>query len=154
MDLVFKARSSDDGIILYAGAGENGLDDFFSLAIKDRSLELRFDTGSGHAVLRSMVELRLDTWYKIRVERTNQAAEMKINDEETVTGNSPGSLTGLNLRTNLYLGGVSEKVRVAQGVQVQNGFDGCISMVISDFVNLDEVYSNSAVLYFEIVKLV
>lgn len=47
LDLSFKARSEDDGIILYAGANENGVEDFFSLAIRDRTLELRFDTGSG-----------------------------------------------------------------------------------------------------------
>jgi Laminin G domain len=47
MDLVFKAQSNNDGIILYVGANDNGLEDFFSLAIKDRSLELRFDVGSG-----------------------------------------------------------------------------------------------------------
>ena len=47
LDLVFKARSTADGLILYVGANEQGLEDFFALAIKDRALELRFDVGSG-----------------------------------------------------------------------------------------------------------
>ena len=47
LDLVFKARSTADGLILYVGANDQGLEDFFALAIKDRALELRFDVGSG-----------------------------------------------------------------------------------------------------------
>jgi Laminin G domain/EGF-like domain len=76
-----------------------------------------------------MVEIQLDSWYRIHVERSNQQAQMTINDEENIFGTSPGTLTGLNLNTSLYVGGVSNLVKVASGVQVQTGFNGCISKV-------------------------
>ena len=46
-------------------------------------------------------------------------------------GVSPGSTVGLNLRTPLYIGGVSRDVRVAPSVEVDfhQGFQGCISQV-------------------------
>lgn len=76
-----------------------------------------------------MVTVPVGVWQRIHIERSDQSARMTINDEEEIRGNSKGSLTGLNLRTHLYLGGVSDKITVAPGVGVKSGFDGCISNV-------------------------
>ena len=80
-------------------------------------------------MLRSMVEIQPDSWYRIHVERSNKQAQMIINDQESIFGTAPGSLTGLNLNTSLFIGGVSNRVKVPSGVQVQSGFDGCVSKV-------------------------
>ena len=46
------------------------------------------------------------------------------------TGQSEGNTVGLNLRGNMYIGGVDiAQVRVAPGVEVDAGFQGCISEV-------------------------
>ena len=42
-----KANSLKDGIIMYCAESREGQGDFASIAIKNRFLEFRFDTGSG-----------------------------------------------------------------------------------------------------------
>ncbi len=47
-----------------------------------------------------------------------------------LSGQSEGNTVGLNLREPLYVGGVDvEKVRIAPGVEVDTGFQGCVSEV-------------------------
>ena len=48
--MLFKAKSLDDGIILYNAKDPDGRTDFIALLIKDKHLEFRFDTGSGIAI--------------------------------------------------------------------------------------------------------
>ena len=38
----------NDGILMYAAQSDDGQGDFASLAVKDKHLEFRFDTGSGN----------------------------------------------------------------------------------------------------------
>ena len=56
---------------------------------------------------------------------------MTVNNSglEKLAGNSSGAMTKLNLKTNLYIGGVGPKTKIAAAAQVQSGFDGCISKV-------------------------
>ena len=53
------------------------------------------------------------------------------------TGQSEGNTIGLNLRGNMYIGGVDiAQVRVAPGVEVDTGFQGCISEVLLTCCNV------------------
>lgn len=47
LEVVFKPRSLDDGIVLYNAQNEDGRGDFVAIIIKDGFVEFRFDTGSG-----------------------------------------------------------------------------------------------------------
>ncbi|XP_055335566.1 basement membrane-specific heparan sulfate proteoglycan core protein-like [Paramacrobiotus metropolitanus] len=127
IDITFKPRSANDGIVFYVANDERGHGDFLSLAIRGGALNLRFDLGSGMTNLQSMLQVQLGRWYHVQIMRRGRKATMKINDEEEVTGESQGRLTGLNLATNLYLGGVSDQITIASGVGVRDGFDGCVS---------------------------
>ena len=51
IELVFKA-TDPDGLILYNGYATDGTGDFISLALRNGSLEYRFDLGTGPAVIR------------------------------------------------------------------------------------------------------
>ena len=69
VDVTFVARSDSDGIILYIGASDYGSDrdDFFSLAVKNKGLELRFDLGSGTMVILHLADKlwcldKFDVW--------------------------------------------------------------------------------------------
>ena len=51
IELVFKA-TDPDGLILYNGYATDGTGDFISLALRNGTLEYRFDLGTGPAVIR------------------------------------------------------------------------------------------------------
>jgi len=51
IQLVFKA-TDPDGLILYNGYATDGTGDFISLALRNGTLEYRFDLGTGPAVIR------------------------------------------------------------------------------------------------------
>lgn len=130
ISLMFRPRSLEDGILLYNAAGTDGYGDFISLAIKDRHLEFRYDSGSGTAVIRSQDELQQDQWTTLVAERNQRDGSLSINGGVAVKGQSEGSTIGLNLRSPLYIGGVDPSTRIAPGVGVTRGFHGCISDLV------------------------
>jgi dystroglycan 1 len=140
ISLMFRPRSLEDGLLLYNAAGTDGYGDFISLAIKDRHLEFRYDSGSGEAVIRSEEEIQEDTWSTLVAERNQQDGSLSINGGIAVKGVSPGNTVGLNLRSPLYIGGVEPSTRIAPGVGVTRGFHGCISDLVVRGQVIDMVY--------------
>lgn len=47
MNMKVKPRTTDDCLISYCAQNENGGGDFTSIAIRNKSVEFRFDMGSG-----------------------------------------------------------------------------------------------------------
>jgi hypothetical protein len=47
MALKFNAADAQDGLLMYCAQSEDGQGDFTSLAIRNKRLEFRFDSGSG-----------------------------------------------------------------------------------------------------------
>lgn len=50
MALKFNPADAQDGLLMYCAQSEDGQGDFTSLAIRDKRLEFRFDTGSGKLI--------------------------------------------------------------------------------------------------------
>jgi hypothetical protein len=50
MALKFNPADAQDGLLMYCAQSEDGQGDFTSLAIRDKRLEFRFDTGSGKSI--------------------------------------------------------------------------------------------------------
>ena len=129
----FKPKSVRDSVLVYAGQNADGSGDFTSLSIKEGRLEFRFDTGSGPAVIRSRGEVSLDTWHVVRVVRKLREGQLELDDEEPVTGKSPGTTRGLNIRTPFYFAGWNhEAVSLSKHVGTEQGFIGCIGQIILD----------------------
>ncbi|RWS31437.1 Basement membrane-specific heparan sulfate proteoglycan core protein-like protein [Leptotrombidium deliense] len=125
-----KVRNPHDGILMYSAQGRDGQGDFTALVIRNKSVEFRFDTGSGPAVLRSNDEIKPGEWVDIRAEREYNSGKLTIGNGEPVQGNAPGNTRGMNLRLPLYIGGVDKlNVDVSPSVGVNHGFDGCISHI-------------------------
>ncbi|KAF2367998.1 Laminin G domain [Trinorchestia longiramus] len=119
-----------DGLLMYCAQNEQGDGDFTSLALRNKKLEFRFNTGTGTATLVSDNELAPGAWVKIHANRTDRMGSLRIDDGEMIHGESPGAHKGLNLRIPLYVGGVdTSKVEVASEVEVTDGFTGCISQI-------------------------
>jgi len=128
-NLSFRPRDLRDGLLVYCAQNpEGGPGDFASLAIKDKRLEFRFDTGSGPAIIRGRSDLRVGRWYTATVARRLKEATMTVDDEEPVSGQSPGTTRGLNIKTHIYVGGVDrDVVTVSPGAGVDADFAGCLA---------------------------
>ena len=66
----------------------------------------RFDTGSGPAVIRSVEQVRPDTWHEVRVTRRLRAGTLALDSSPPVAAESPGTTRGLNIQTPFYFGGL------------------------------------------------
>uniref|UniRef100_T1IKD2 Basement membrane-specific heparan sulfate proteoglycan core protein n=1 Tax=Strigamia maritima TaxID=126957 RepID=T1IKD2_STRMM len=137
-----KPRDIKDGVIVYCGQSENGQGDFISLTLKNKRIEFRFDTGSGPAVIQSKDEVKENEWVEVKAERNHREGSLIVNDGEEVKGRSQGHTRGLNLNLPLYVGGVdTQKITVNPLVEVDHGFDGCISHMEVSGVEVDLINS-------------
>ncbi len=50
MAIRIKPREVKDGLLIYCAQSDDGQGDFTSLAIKDKRIEFRFDSGSGQFI--------------------------------------------------------------------------------------------------------
>ena len=86
--------------------------------------------GTGLAVLRSEQDLQPGRWSTLHAGRDVREGRLSVDGETPVTGRSPGSRKGLNLGTSLYIGGYDKTtVKLHPSVEVDRGFEGCISSV-------------------------
>lgn len=67
---------------------------------------LRFNTGSGTGTVVSEVRISRGRWHQLVVTRNRRNAMLSVDNEPHVEGESPRGTDGLNLDTNLFIGGV------------------------------------------------
>lgn len=85
----------------------------------------------GTSVLRSNRELLPGEWVTVTLARDLREARLSVDGEPVVTQRIHGSSKPLNLQTPLYIGGYdTQKIRLAPGMNVDQGFTGCISEVL------------------------
>ena len=94
----------------------------------------RFDTGSGPAVVRSVEQVRPDTWHEVRVTRRLRAGTLALDSSPPVAAESPGTTRGLNIQTPFYFGGLDtdqfQPVAGRVGVAAEAGFRGCVAEIV------------------------
>jgi hypothetical protein len=131
VDIKFKPKELKDGVLLYSAQSKDGSGDFIAIVVKDEKVELRYDMGSGVATVRSEKVLKPGKWHYVKATRGPQTSgSISVDNEEPVTGRSPGNKRGLNLGTMLYLGGWDQsEVTLSPRVGVSSGFSGCVSKV-------------------------
>ncbi|KAM9830052.1 agrin isoform 2-T2 [Syngnathus typhle] len=128
------------GILLYNG--QENKKDFISLAVVNGKVELRFNTGSGTGIVVSNIEITQGRWHQLVVTRNRRLAMLSVDNEPHVEGESPRGTDGLNLDTNLFIGGVPEEMKqdVKERTGVASGLVGCIRLldVNNRVLNLQE----------------
>ncbi|XP_068506113.1 agrin isoform X3 [Syngnathus scovelli] len=128
------------GILLYNG--QENKKDFISLAVVNGKVELRFNTGSGTGIVVSNIEITQGRWHQLVVTRNRRFAMLSVDNEPHVEGESPRGTDGLNLDTNLFIGGVPEEMKqdVKERTGVASGLVGCIRLldVNNRVLNLQE----------------
>ncbi|XP_077312090.1 basement membrane-specific heparan sulfate proteoglycan core protein isoform X8 [Lithobates pipiens] len=140
VDLEFKPLSPDGLIFFSAGKGAP-VEDFVSLAMAQGHLEFRYELGSGLAILRSADPIPLGQWHKASAERVNKDGTLQVNGGPPVKRSSPGKSQGLNLKTQMYLGGVDSTAELPSAVNVTQPYQGCIGEVSINNKKVDISYS-------------
>ncbi|XP_040843676.1 agrin isoform X2 [Ochotona curzoniae] len=117
------------GLLLYNGNAKGK--DFLALVLLDGHVQLRFDTGSGPAVLSSSVPVQPGRWHRLELSRHWRRGSLSVDGEAPVTGESPSGTDGLNLDTELFVGGVPEDQAavVLERTSVGLGLSGCIRLL-------------------------
>ncbi|KAL1021294.1 hypothetical protein UPYG_G00011350 [Umbra pygmaea] len=132
------------GILLFNG--QDGKKDFLSLTLVNGKVELKFNTGSGTGTLVSKVQVKNGRWHQLVVTRNRRNAMLSVDNEPHVEGASPPGTDGLNLDTNLFIGGVPDEMMtdVKERTSVGSGLVGCIRMLdVNNLVyNLQEKGGN------------
>ncbi|XP_045065333.1 agrin-like isoform X3 [Coregonus clupeaformis] len=114
------------GILLFNG--QDGKKDFLSLTLVNGKVELKFNTGSGTGTLVSKVQVKQGRWHQLVVTRNRRNAVLSVDDEPHIEGSSPPGTDGLNLDTNLFIGGVPEDMMtdVKERTSAGTGLVGCV----------------------------
>ncbi|KAM9687274.1 agrin isoform 2-T2 [Trichechus inunguis] len=117
------------GLLLYNGNARGK--DFLALALLGGRVQLRFDTGSGPAVLTSSVPIEPGRWHRLELSRHWRQGTLSVDGETPVLGESPSGTDGLNLDTDLFVGGVPEDQAtvVLERTSVSAGLRGCIRLL-------------------------
>ncbi|XP_063065047.1 agrin isoform X2 [Engraulis encrasicolus] len=143
--IAMEFRASEmTGILLYNAQDEKK--DFLSLALVGGKVELRFNTGSGTATVTSRVVVMPGRWHSLVVTRTRRNAMLSVDSEPFVEGQSPPGTDGLNLDTDLFIGGTPDEmaVDVKERTSISTGLVGCVRMLdVNNMVyNLQEKGGN------------
>jgi dystroglycan 1 len=124
IEIAFKPETTD-GLILYNGQFGTGSGDFMSFGLRDGRPELRFDMGSGPAII-SGDPVALDEWHVVRIKRRDVSGMLTVNGRD-YPGKAPGSFRGLDLVEDMYMGGVPSYSAIARNAGFRTGFVGGIS---------------------------
>ncbi|NWZ43878.1 AGRIN protein, partial [Brachypodius atriceps] len=117
------------GLLLY-NAQKHGKD-FISLALVGGFVELRFNTGSGTGRVSSRVRVQPGRWHQLEVTRNRRSGALAVDGEPQVSGHSPPGTDGLNLDTDLFIGGAPEEhmALVTERTGAGAGLRGCIRLL-------------------------
>uniref|UniRef100_A0A8C0X1A9 Agrin n=1 Tax=Castor canadensis TaxID=51338 RepID=A0A8C0X1A9_CASCN len=126
--LEFRALEPE-GLLLYNGNARGK--DFLALTLLGGRVQLRFDTGSGPAVLASSVPVEPGRWHRLELSRHWRQGTLSVDGETPVVGESPSGTDGLNLDTDLFVGGIPEDQAavVLERTSIGIGLKGCIRLL-------------------------
>ncbi|XP_056402190.1 pikachurin isoform X1 [Hyla sarda] len=132
----FKAEG-DDGLLLYCGENEYGRGDFMSLAIIRRSVQFRYNCGTGSAVITSDSKIKPGSWHIVTLYREGLNGWIKLDNGAAVSGRSLGQYSKITFRTPFYLGGAPSIYWLVKSAGTNRGFKGCVQSLSVNGRNID-----------------
>ncbi|XP_019637522.1 PREDICTED: agrin-like isoform X4 [Branchiostoma belcheri] len=128
-EVIFYA-TKNNGMLLYNGQKTDGKGDFVSLNLKDGYLVFRFNLGKGPADIRSEDPVTLNEWHEVKLDRNLRRGQMTLDGKVVGTGESPGTLSQLNLGLPLFIGGGEDYSTFARDADITTGFTGAIQKLV------------------------
>ncbi|KAL8203970.1 UNVERIFIED_CONTAM: hypothetical protein K2H54_065741, partial [Gekko kuhli] len=117
---------AEDGLLLYCGENEHGRGDFMSVAVIRRSVQFRFNCGTGIAIITSENKIKLGNWHRVTVFRDGSDGWLKLDNSPPVSGRSQGQYSKITFRTPFYLGGAPTAYWLVRSTGINRGYQGCV----------------------------
>lgn len=115
---------SSNGLILYNG--QQSGPDYIALVLRNGYVEFWYDLGQGPARIVSSNELTLGVWHTVEATRTGQNGLIIVDNLVPMEGTSVGTFSGLQVDTNLFVGGVPYYTNLPSELDIRDGLNGCI----------------------------
>lgn len=90
-------------------------------------------------IIRSVKAIVPHKWTNITIGRRNGEGYMQVDLQPEVTGRSTGPTRTMYLLTKLYIGGYDKRITLNKGVDVNRGFDGCVSELKMSSIKIDMI---------------
>ena len=128
---------TSSGLLFFTSTSETDFTDYFSLALVDGQVELRFNLGSGHLSVTSETELELQAWHVLTATLSSGRGELTVDNEPLIMGSSQSLFTVLNTQNDIWVGGYTNFIDLSSIAGTAESFSGCISDVTIDGSSVD-----------------
>jgi len=125
LEIEFKSETNN-GLLLYSGEDQNLKSTFFSIAITQGFVEVKFDCGNGLKVLRSSNLVPLQTWINLKVKKEHNYLSIQLDGQEQVSTMSNGFFDIIEHKLELFLGGSPNFDLIKDRLAIKKGFTGCV----------------------------
>ncbi|KAK2152839.1 hypothetical protein LSH36_316g03037, partial [Paralvinella palmiformis] len=117
--------SRPDALLFLAG----GHPDYLLVKLEQGAIRIVMDLGSGEAILGSHPGLEFNDlhWHYLHLSRTDRTINLNINNMSTISTNSPGVFTELNINKGVFLGAVAASSDLFYGILRE--YRGCLKSV-------------------------
>lgn len=123
------SASWNDSLLVYSAQNkfQGSGDDFFAVGLKNNSVLLQYNLGSGIARIRSDTLDSSLEWHSVVAGREGRDGYLYVDDHPRKEGMSGGPLIGLNLFEPLYIGGISDRRQLPSVIDFKSGgFHGSV----------------------------
>lgn len=110
--------SDKDGLLTYMAESEMGVGDFASVAIKDKHLEVRFNTMANHlnpVIVRSEEPIEVNKWTDVVAGRRHSEGYLQLNNGAEQKAKTASVSKALTIKTPLFIGGHPHNVALNRG---------------------------------------
>lgn len=123
---------ADNGLILYNSFSNTDSSEYVYLFIINGFVEFGYDNGIGNepVTIRSDIQLQLDEWHYIEVNKYGHDGFLIVNDRQLIFGQSFGTMMSLSLGGNLWVGGIDGVTDISSVADTSSSFRGCIDQLI------------------------
>lgn len=123
------STSWNDSLLVYSAQNkfQGSGDDFFAIGLKNNTVLLQYNLGSGIARIYSEPLDSSQEWHLVVAGRDDSDGYLYVDNQQRKEGRSDGSLIGLNLFEPLYIGGIPDRHQLPSVVEFKSGgFHGSI----------------------------
>lgn len=128
-----------NGQLLFASFSENDFGDYFSLALVEGVVELRYSLGAQSTVVSSPMSISINTWHSVTAQIEMANGTLLVDDQDVVFGYNTSPFNTLNVYSNLWLGGYDNFFNISSITNINIGLNGCISQLSVDGRTFDLV---------------
>lgn len=116
-----------NGQLIFSSFTYSDFGDFFSIALVDGIVQLRYSLGAGPTVVSSLMSVSINTWHSVTARLEMSNSSLIVDDQDIIFGYDPSPFNTLNVHSNLFLGGYSNFINISSITGVDVGLNGCIS---------------------------